>query len=94
MRQYCLCLFIGLLAVALLQSSVTGNNANLPSECCFNYRGRKIPIAKIDSYIETRVECVKPGVIFVTKKGYRICADPQLSWVKSAMKAFDDRDLW
>uniref|UniRef100_A0A8C1U5D1 Chemokine (C-C motif) ligand 36, duplicate 1 n=1 Tax=Cyprinus carpio TaxID=7962 RepID=A0A8C1U5D1_CYPCA len=37
--------------------------ANLPSECCFNNYGRKIPIAKIDSYIETRVDCPKPGVI-------------------------------
>uniref|UniRef100_A0A671NP21 C-C motif chemokine n=1 Tax=Sinocyclocheilus anshuiensis TaxID=1608454 RepID=A0A671NP21_9TELE len=57
--------------------------ANLPSECCFNHYGRKIPIAKIDSYIETRVECSKPGVIFVTKRSYRICVDPQLSWVKN-----------
>uniref|UniRef100_A0A8C1P8X6 C-C motif chemokine n=1 Tax=Cyprinus carpio TaxID=7962 RepID=A0A8C1P8X6_CYPCA len=67
--------------------------ANLPSECCFNNYGRKIPIAKIDSYIEIRVDCPKPGVIFVTKKGYRMCTDPQLGWVKSAMKAIDDRDL-
>ncbi|XP_016117079.1 C-C motif chemokine 8-like [Sinocyclocheilus grahami] len=93
MRQYCLCLFIGLLAVAFLQSGVMGNSANLPSECCFSNYGRKIPIAKIDSYIETRVECSKPGVIFVTKRSYRICVDPQLSWVKNAMKAVDVRDL-
>lgn len=39
--------------------------ANLPSECCFNNYGRKIPIAKIDSYIETRVDCPKPGVMWV-----------------------------
>ncbi|KAF4110976.1 hypothetical protein G5714_008007 [Onychostoma macrolepis] len=57
MRQYCLCLFIGLLAVAFLQSSVMGNNANLPSECCFAFYGRKLPITKIDSYMETRAEC-------------------------------------
>ncbi|XP_026071349.1 C-C motif chemokine 36.1 [Carassius auratus] len=93
MRQYFLCLFIGLLAVAFLQSGVRGNNANLPSECCFNLYGRKLPIAKIDSYIETRVDCTKPGVIFVTKKSFRICVDPQLSWVKTAMKAVDERDL-
>uniref|UniRef100_A0A8C2JIB4 Chemokine (C-C motif) ligand 36, duplicate 1 n=1 Tax=Cyprinus carpio TaxID=7962 RepID=A0A8C2JIB4_CYPCA len=63
MRQYCLCLFIGLLAVAFLQSGAMGNSANLPSECCFNNYGRKIPIAKIDSYIEIRVDCPKPGVM-------------------------------
>ncbi|RXN17324.1 C-C motif chemokine 8-like protein [Labeo rohita] len=70
-----------------------GNDSNLPSESCFNYFGRKIPIAKIDSYIETGVECSKPGIIFVTKKGYRTCVDPQLSWVGNALKVIDDRDM-
>uniref|UniRef100_A0A8C1GLG7 C-C motif chemokine n=1 Tax=Cyprinus carpio TaxID=7962 RepID=A0A8C1GLG7_CYPCA len=93
MRQYCLCLFIGLLAVAFLQSSVMCNHFNLSSECCFNYYGRKIPIAKIDSYMKTRVDCNKTGVVFVTMKGYRICVDPELNWVKRVMRALDDRDL-
>ncbi|KAI2662533.1 C-C motif chemokine 14 [Labeo rohita] len=93
MRQYCLCLFIGLLAVAFIQSGAMGNNSNLPSECCFNYYGRKIPIAKIDSYIETRVDCTKPGVIFVTKKGYRMCVNPQLGWVRNAIKVVDDSNM-
>uniref|UniRef100_A0A8C1BW58 C-C motif chemokine n=1 Tax=Cyprinus carpio TaxID=7962 RepID=A0A8C1BW58_CYPCA len=93
MRQYCLCLFIGLLVVAFLQSSVMCNNANLPSECCFNYDGRKIPIAKIISYVKTRMDCTKPGVIFVTMKGSRLCVDPELNWVKRVMRVLDDRDL-
>ncbi|XP_056125867.1 C-C motif chemokine 36.1 [Rhinichthys klamathensis goyatoka] len=93
MRHYCLCLFIGLLAVAFLQSGVLANNANMPNECCFNYYPRKIPIAKVTSYIETRVDCNKPGVILVTQKGFRICVNAGLSWVKSALKMIDDRDF-
>ncbi|XP_052418275.1 C-C motif chemokine 8-like [Carassius gibelio] len=91
MRQYCLCLFIGLLAAAFLQSSVMCQSANLPDECCFTYYDRKIPIARTESYIVTRVECTKPGVIIITKRGSRLCVDPQLNWVKSAMQAVDDR---
>ncbi|XP_043099859.1 C-C motif chemokine 36.1 isoform X2 [Puntigrus tetrazona] len=93
MRRFCLCLFIGLLLNTFLQSAVMGNS-NLPGECCFSHYGRKIPVSKIDSYVETREECPKSGVIFVTKKAHRFCLDPQLSWVKSAMKLIDNRDLW
>ncbi|XP_048040788.1 C-C motif chemokine 36.1 [Megalobrama amblycephala] len=93
MRQYCLCLFIGLLAVAFLQSGVLANNANMPGECCFKHYARKIPIGKITSYIETRMDCSKPGIILVTQKSLRICVDPELSWVKSTIKMIDDRDF-
>nr|AXF84138.1 chemokine ligand 36 [Ctenopharyngodon idella] len=93
MRQYCLCLFIGLLAVAFLQSGVLANNANSPDECCFKYYARKIPIAKITSYMETRMDCAKAGIILVTQKSLRICVNPELSWVKSAIKMIDDRDF-
>ncbi|XP_067295010.1 C-C motif chemokine 36.1 [Pseudorasbora parva] len=93
MRHYCLFLFIGILAVAFLQSGVLANNANMPTECCFTHYARKIPITKIISYIETRVDCNKQGVIFITQKGFRICVNPDMSWVKSALKIMDDRDL-
>lgn len=74
---------------------VRGNNsAKLPSKCCSYTFRRNIPITTIDSYIETSVECPKPGVIFAIKTGLRICVDPQLSWVRSAMKAVDERDLY
>ncbi|XP_077085204.1 C-C motif chemokine 36.1 [Siphateles boraxobius] len=93
MRHYCLCLFIGLLAVAFLQSGVLASNVNMPNECCFNYYPRKISIAKVTSYIETRVDCKKPGVIVVTQKGFRICVNPELSWVKSSLKKIDEREF-
>ncbi|XP_067258284.1 C-C motif chemokine 36.1 [Chanodichthys erythropterus] len=93
MRQYCLCLFIGLLAVAFLQFGVLANHANTPGECCFKYYARKIPIAKIISYMETSMDCSKRGVILVTQKGLRICVNPELSWVKSTIKTIDERDF-
>ncbi|KAG1960428.1 C-C motif chemokine 36.1 [Pimephales promelas] len=93
MGHYCLCLFIGLLAVAFLQSGVLANNANMPGECCFDYYPRKIPITKVNSYIVTRPECTKPGVILVTQKGFRICVNTGLSWVKNALKKIDDRNF-
>uniref|UniRef100_A0A8C2DTR9 Chemokine (C-C motif) ligand 36, duplicate 1 n=1 Tax=Cyprinus carpio TaxID=7962 RepID=A0A8C2DTR9_CYPCA len=80
-KRHCLIIFI---------TAITG--ANLSPECDFIIYW-KIPIATIDFYIETKVDCPKPGVIFVTKRGFRICTHPQLGWVKSAMKAIDDRDL-
>lgn len=40
-------------------------DASTPGECCFKYYARKIPITKIASYTETRVDCSKPGVMWV-----------------------------
>ncbi|XP_073692093.1 C-C motif chemokine 13-like [Garra rufa] len=91
MHQYYV--FVGLLVITFLQSAVMGNGVNTPSECCFKFYGRKISVHKLDSYMETRMDCLKPGVIFVTKKGLRLCADPKLSWVRNVMKAVDDRDF-
>lgn len=38
-------------------------DANTPDECCFNYYPRKLPINKVTSYMVTRTECNKPGVM-------------------------------
>lgn len=129
------------------------SDANSPDECCFKYYARKIPIAKITSYMETRMDCAKAGIMWVlplpvlisilisvnrmidcikllkcvichhkdfrmvihyivyvckisvlsnwffpsnslvTQKSLRICVNPELSWVKSAIKMIDDRDF-
>lgn len=43
-------------------------DANIPGECCFNcYARRKIPVAKIVSYRETRSDCFKPAVMWVSQ---------------------------
>nr|XP_055062951.1 C-C motif chemokine 13-like [Misgurnus anguillicaudatus] len=82
-------LLVGLI-VTWLQCDVTANNRKLVDGCCFLFRS-KIPINKIDSYLETSHECPIAGVVFITKKSLYFCVDPNANWVKRAMQQIDER---
>ncbi|XP_015264623.1 PREDICTED: C-C motif chemokine 4-like [Gekko japonicus] len=52
-----------------------------PTSCCFSYALRKIPRNLLESYYETSSRCSQPAVVFITKKGRNICANPTEQWV-------------
>ncbi|XP_069470869.1 C-C motif chemokine 4-like [Ambystoma mexicanum] len=54
-----------------------------PTSCCFTYAPRKIPQDNVQDYFYTSSQCSKPAVIFVTKRGRELCADPEQTWVQS-----------
>ncbi|ELR53547.1 C-C motif chemokine 23, partial [Bos mutus] len=47
-----------------------------PTDCCMSYTPRNIRCVFMENYIETSSACSWPAVIFITKKGQRVCADP------------------
>ncbi|XP_054565345.1 C-C motif chemokine 15-like isoform X2 [Eptesicus fuscus] len=49
---------------------------HLPPDCCWSYTKRKIRCVFMKSYFETTSGCSQPGVIFITKRGRRVCANP------------------
>ncbi|XP_077021233.1 C-C motif chemokine 14 [Tamandua tetradactyla] len=61
-----------------------------PAECCFSYITRRIPRLRVASYYETSSQCSKPGIVFVTTKGYTICANPSDSWVQDYIKDLEE----
>nr|XP_004664531.1 C-C motif chemokine 3 [Jaculus jaculus] len=71
------------LAVLALCTQVLSGpyGANTPTSCCFSYSWQ-IPRKFIVDYFETSSLCSQPGVIFLTKKGRQLCADPKESWVQ------------
>uniref|UniRef100_A0A8C3W951 C-C motif chemokine n=1 Tax=Catagonus wagneri TaxID=51154 RepID=A0A8C3W951_9CETA len=58
------------------------SNAIIPAECCLIYATRRIPRKFVDDYYETSSSCSKPGIIFHTKRGRKVCADPKEPWVQ------------
>ncbi|KAM5215975.1 C-C motif chemokine 15 isoform 1-T1 [Hipposideros larvatus] len=48
-----------------------------PADCCSSYSSRKIRCVFMESYFETTISCSRPAVIFITKKGQKVCADPR-----------------
>uniref|UniRef100_A0A4W5N3W1 Chemokine interleukin-8-like domain-containing protein n=1 Tax=Hucho hucho TaxID=62062 RepID=A0A4W5N3W1_9TELE len=75
---------------AALWSGALANNANVPEECCFTYYKRKVPRHYIREYEMTRSDCSKRGVILVTKKSYRFCANPDDPFIEKIMKSIDE----
>ncbi|KFP87730.1 C-C motif chemokine 3, partial [Apaloderma vittatum] len=57
-----------------------------PFECCFNYVKGPLPQTNLkDCYLSPK-ECSFPAVVLVNKKGDKLCADPEATWVKKVVK--------
>ncbi|KAF7706829.1 hypothetical protein HF521_020083 [Silurus meridionalis] len=80
-------LLLVLLGLSCLQSFTMAQAASGADLCCFEFHKRPIPAANIVTVNETRSDCTLPGVIFTTKKGFRLCADPEENWVKQIITA-------
>ncbi|XP_023409248.1 C-C motif chemokine 14-like [Loxodonta africana] len=61
-----------------------------PTECCFTYITRRVPRTLVSGYYETNSQCTKPGVVFITKKGYALCANPSDDWVQDYIKGLEE----
>ncbi|XP_055983603.1 uncharacterized protein LOC130035745 isoform X2 [Sorex fumeus] len=57
-----------------------------PTDCCLKFATRVLPLRLIDSYYKTSSQCSRPGIIFITKRGYLICANPSDRWVQNHIK--------
>ncbi|XP_015682220.1 C-C motif chemokine 3 [Protobothrops mucrosquamatus] len=53
-----------------------------PTYCCFDFVTRPIPLSLLKSFEYTNGRCSQPGVVFVTKRGIKTCADPSEKWVQ------------
>uniref|UniRef100_W5MVN6 C-C motif chemokine n=2 Tax=Lepisosteus oculatus TaxID=7918 RepID=W5MVN6_LEPOC len=86
-------LVLAALLLAALCAPALSQNSNLPSECCFNYYPKRIFKRLVVKYELTRKDCSKKGVIFTSMKGFRICADPRIDWVKQVISYLDEKLL-
>ncbi|KAJ7308943.1 hypothetical protein JRQ81_008223 [Phrynocephalus forsythii] len=53
-----------------------------PTSCCFSYTSKRIPRSYVADYYETNSRCSQPAVVFITRKGREICANPAERWVQ------------
>ncbi|XP_053424951.1 C-C motif chemokine 15 isoform X2 [Nycticebus coucang] len=57
-----------------------------PTDCCFSYTPRSIRCSFMEDYFVTSSGCSWPAVIFLTKKGKRVCANPRDRDVQDCMR--------
>ncbi|XP_024065851.2 C-C motif chemokine 4-like [Terrapene carolina triunguis] len=51
--------------------------------CCFSHTARQIPRSMVVDYYDTSSMCSLPAIVFITKKGRSVCANPSNSWVQA-----------
>ncbi|XP_074046476.1 C-C motif chemokine 4-like [Macrotis lagotis] len=54
-----------------------------PTSCCFSYVSQQIARKFVIDYYETSSQCSQPAVVFQTKRGRYICANPSDAWVQN-----------
>ncbi|XP_007531854.1 lymphotactin [Erinaceus europaeus] len=59
----------------------------LEKSVCMSLKTRPLPVHRIRTY--TIKEGSLKAVIFITKRGFKICANPEDEWVKKAIKSVD-----
>ncbi|XP_037360404.1 C-C motif chemokine 26 [Talpa occidentalis] len=50
--------------------------------CCFQFSPRSIPWKWVQTYEFTKISCSRQAVIFTTKRGQKVCAQPEEKWVQ------------
>ncbi|NXB78916.1 CCL4 protein, partial [Donacobius atricapilla] len=57
--------------------------------CCFTYRRHKLPWKLIQHHYITSSSCPWPAIVFVTKEGRQVCANPKYTWVQSYLQILE-----
>ncbi|NXN05828.1 CCL14 protein, partial [Sylvia borin] len=62
-----------------------------PYECCFGYIKGALRLHNLVDFYSTPRECFSPATVFETKKGDKICANPEDKWAKRAVRELQKR---
>ncbi|XP_025959858.1 C-C motif chemokine 17 [Dromaius novaehollandiae] len=87
-------LSVGTVLVLMLLLTFSSHCAAVPytpTECCFSYIKHTVRSANLKDSYETSKECFLPAIVFETKNGNKVCADPNLPWVVKAVQKFQKK---
>ncbi|KAM8812061.1 lymphotactin-like [Rhynchonycteris naso] len=59
----------------------------LEQKICVSLTTKRLPVKNIKTY--TIKEGPMKAIIFITRRGFKVCADPQVEWVKKAVHIID-----
>ncbi|NXF58058.1 C-C motif chemokine 4-like [Strix uralensis] len=78
-------IFVLVIAASCSQTFSGPVGSDLPI-CCFSYTHHKLPQKLILRYYSTSTSCTLPAIVFITKKGRQVCANPGDTWVQSYLQ--------
>ncbi|KAL8198691.1 UNVERIFIED_CONTAM: hypothetical protein K2H54_020907 [Gekko kuhli] len=77
-----ICATVLLFHLAVCAQILGPDGADPPVSCCFGYTSKRIPLGLLAKYYRTSGKCSTPAIVFITKKGREICANPAERWVQ------------
>ncbi|XP_077708350.1 C-C motif chemokine 14-like isoform X3 [Canis aureus] len=86
-------IFIAALSFFLLATALGSQIQDLhagihrPADCCPTLTPRKIRCENMQDFFKTSSGCSRPGIIFRTKKGRLVCANPYDLEVQNCMRS-------
>ncbi|NP_001279562.1 C-C motif chemokine 20-like [Callorhinchus milii] len=85
---------LGLAVLTVIEKSPFAD-AQIPVDCCLSYARIMIPVKSIIGYIRQHSNelCRIDAIIFHTKKGRSLCADPKQGWVQKHINTFLRKEL-
>uniref|UniRef100_A0A8C8EEY6 C-C motif chemokine n=1 Tax=Otus sunia TaxID=257818 RepID=A0A8C8EEY6_9STRI len=78
-------IFVLIIAASCSQTFSGPVGPDLPI-CCFSYTHHKLPQKLILRYYSTSTSCTLPAIVFITRKGRQVCANPSDTWVQSYLQ--------
>ncbi|XP_058924495.1 lymphotactin [Kogia breviceps] len=78
--------FLGICCLAAYTVEGVGTEV-LDKTVCVSLTTQRLPVKNIKTY--TIKEGFMKAVIFITRRGLKVCADPQVEWVKKAVRTID-----
>ncbi|NXA09833.1 CCL4 protein, partial [Sapayoa aenigma] len=75
-----------LIAASFSQTFSGPVGSDLPI-CCFKYTRQELPWDRIRHHYSTSTSCPRPAIVFITKKGRQVCANPSDTWVQKYLQS-------
>ncbi|NXI04351.1 CCL4 protein, partial [Pachycephala philippinensis] len=57
--------------------------------CCFTYTQHKLPWRLVQRHYTTGSSCPLTAIVFVTKEGRQVCANPKTTWVQRYLRILE-----
>ncbi|NWV57694.1 CCL4 protein, partial [Daphoenositta chrysoptera] len=57
--------------------------------CCITYTQHKLPWKLVQRHYTTSSSCPLTAIVFVTKEGRQVCANPKNTWVRRYMQILE-----
>ncbi|XP_020390841.1 C-C motif chemokine 20-like [Rhincodon typus] len=82
LRNLVVAALFSLLVLNMLNDTVSA------MDCCLRYSKKRLPFRLISGYVEQQSNeiCDIDAIIFYTVGGQAVCANPDMVWVKMALK--------